>query len=188
MRAWSNLLASVTMAPFVLLCFVCSCVWPAVATAGSIPLAVVGSVITSEDAYRFIEVQAVDGATGAVVRSVPLDATLTFTFHGLPQTVSEVRLLPRLPERRFRLDSSASVLTAPLRTKDGDGWLHLSAIVEQQDGSQAGDQLPGSISAAVMAAMIIALAVIGRYRLLSLFQFPAPKPPKLRRVAVAVNR
>ncbi|CCD16249.1 unnamed protein product [Trypanosoma congolense IL3000] len=161
---------------------------PAIAD-GTGPLSLAGSVATLPEVHRFVEVQVIDGVTGAVVGSMPLDATLTFTFHAVPKTVSEVRLFPRLPLHRFRLNTSASVLRTPVRAEDGgSGWLHLSAVVEELKELSSHDQTEGNLATAATAMVVVALIAIGRYRLLSLFQLPAFRPPKPQKIAVAVNR
>ncbi|PWV08508.1 hypothetical protein C3747_89g137 [Trypanosoma cruzi] len=151
-------------------------------------LSIAGSVSVALNASQYIDVQVVHGSTGAVFRSQPLDATRSFSFTGLPLTVNEVRLFLRLPERRFRLDRAASSLSARIpNVASGDdvAWLHLTAAVEEVSNAVP-EKRPqgGSVLTAVVTVTSMALAAVGRHRLLSLLQLPNFKLSKPRKVIV----
>ncbi|RNF12739.1 hypothetical protein TraAM80_00091 [Trypanosoma rangeli] len=153
---------------------------------------IAGSVSVPEKVSQYIDVQVIDGSNGAVFRYQPLDATRSFAFTGLPLTATEVRLFLRLPERKFRLDSAASSLSAriPHAASNADvAWLHLTAAVEEVSSAAPKGQLQGgSVLTAAITVIGLAMVALGRHRLLSLLQLPSVKVPKARKVIVTSGR
>ncbi|RNF18145.1 uncharacterized protein Tco025E_04603 [Trypanosoma conorhini] len=155
-------------------------------------LSIAGSVSVPANASQYVDVQVIDGSSGAVFRYQQLDATHSFAFAGIPLTATEVRLFLRLPERRFRLDSAASSLSVriPKAASGADpAWLHLTAAVEEVS-SAAPEGLPqgGSVLTAVTTVVGLAVVALGRHRLLSLLQLPNLKVPKPRKLIMTSSR
>ncbi|ORC90989.1 uncharacterized protein TM35_000074130 [Trypanosoma theileri] len=154
-------------------------------------LSVAGSVVVPLNATPFIDVQVVDGSSGAVLRFLPLDASRTFAFAGLPPAATEVRLFLRLPERRFRFSPEASTLAVaiPKNTVGGVApWLQLTAAVEELQSTPAGEQQQGSLLALLVTVVGMVLAIAGRHKLVSLLHLPVVKLPKQRRMVVPMSR
>ncbi|KAH9580095.1 hypothetical protein LSM04_007930 [Trypanosoma melophagium] len=165
------------------------------ATPDSALLSVAGSVVVPVNATPFMDVQVVDTSSGAVLRSFPLDATRTFAFAGLPPTAAEVRLFLRLPERRFRLSPEASTLATPIPKAHthtgGAAWLQLTAAVEEVEYTAAGgqqQQQQESMMALLVTVVGLALAVVGRHKLIAMLHLPAMKLPKPRKMVVPMSR
>ncbi|KEG13030.1 hypothetical protein DQ04_01251030 [Trypanosoma grayi] len=180
--------------PLLLLLLCLTSTSSALSTSSYGAMSLAGSVSVPLNASQYVEVQAVDGASGAVLRSVPLDATRSFAFAGLPPTVAEIRLFLRMPERRFRLNTAASRLSVPIPMSSSGGvnhdedvlWVELTAAVEEIGGTVEEQQ--GSVLTAVVVTLCLALAAVGKHRLVALLDLPTVKIPKPRRMIVAASR
>nr|CCC48387.1 conserved hypothetical protein [Trypanosoma vivax Y486] len=151
-------------------------------------VSVAGSVAVPPEAIRFIDVQVIDGISGVVVRSAPLDDTQTFSFYGLPATVKGVQLFLRFPGRRFQLNTTASVLSVPIPKEGNPRHLLLTVAVEKVDAHPPDSQVHGSLTTAIVVMSTLVFAAIWRHRLLSILQLPSIKPLRPRRLILTKKK
>lgn len=166
----------------------CACFPTAAATS-----TVAGWVDVSADVAPYVVLRVVDDSTGVVVRSAPLDATHTFSFAGIVPPAVSVEVVAQLPDHLYELDAAASVLrTAAANTQAGSAadapvQLKVAATAKTAGAASANsNSSSSSIVSAVSALAALVAAWYGRHRLVSLLELPTFKPPKQRKMMMAM--
>lgn len=151
---------------------------------------VAGWVDVKAEVAPYVVLRVVDDSTGMVVRSAPLDATHTFSFAGIAPTTISVEAVASLPDHLFALDAAASVLKAPVSADSSIATVQLKvaaaprvvATVAESSAATAGS----SVVPAVLALAALLAAWYGRHRIVSSLELPTFKPPKQRKMMVAM--
>lgn len=148
---------------------------------------VAGWVDVQAEVAPYVVLRVVDDSTGVVVRSAPLDSTHTFSFTGIMPAAVSVEAVAQLPDHLFELDAAASVLKASAAT-----GLQLKvaatpkATAAGAAAKAAGQSAGSSLGSAALALTALLAAWYGRHRIVSALDMPSFKPPKPRKMMVAM--
>jgi hypothetical protein len=151
---------------------------------------VAGWVDVPAEVAPYVVLRVVDDNTGVVVRSAPLDTTHTFSFAGIVPTAVSVETVTQLPDHLFELDVASSVLKAAVVPASSTTALQLKVVAtpKTEKAVTAGAAAMGgsNVVSAVLALVALVAAWYGRHRIVSALDIPTFKPPKPRKVMVAM--